>query len=299
LIFDDYYISPLSSQSGIPSNLYLKGEHFHLLSQFETKENKKFIIKVSQRSFYLTKEEIVLLSPKVYYSIYQSGSPFLIPFSSSEHKIPNESLIKYFDKLVQLFSTKTEIKITLSNIEIFRYLNKYLENRHLNIIFPNVSPKKAQIFSLTSKMFSDFSLDIQKTINNFTIYINEQKISCNKQFASCLSNKIFQIILKDNSLNTYHFKSSSLDNQMISLFGILTGSVIQSDNYSSAELIQCFFLLGFPFQIENFEFEDFDQLVSFLSLSNSNQQEKLFESSIKKVVNSFNQLTASQFIQLP
>jgi hypothetical protein len=258
----------MSTPKIFSSKLYLKGKGFHRLSQLETKENKNFIITVIGKRYNLTKEEAFLLSPKAYYSILQSSLPFEISPSSDQTKKSKALILKCFGDLIQLFSTITQIKISSSNVEAFKYLNNYLCNPFLKNICLKVTPNKSQLFSFTSKMFLFCDEEILKSLNDFDIFINGKTLSFNKHFICCLTDIIFQLVLKDNTLTYYRFETSSFNDHIIFLTSILSGTVIESADYLDEKLILCFNILGCTSLFECFNTEDFDKLVFLLSFSN-------------------------------
>jgi hypothetical protein len=90
--------SSLSSitSSNVSTSYELRGKDFHILSQLETEVNKIFQIKIQQRTFKFTKEEIFLLSSKCYSHILKSSLPFTIPLPSDQkyQTVSFESLVQ-------------------------------------------------------------------------------------------------------------------------------------------------------------------------------------------------------------
>jgi hypothetical protein len=147
-----------------------------------------------------------------------------------------------------------------------------------------------QYFELSSTMLKKGSKKQRKSLQDFTIYINDEKIKCNKVFSCCLSQAIFQAVLNDASITEYHFNNIHNNQIFFSLFRILDIHSFQSDSYSNREVIECFSIVGFNFKT-HISFQDFDDIFWFISLPFSKNQTKLYNKCIKNVATDFQQIT--------
>jgi hypothetical protein len=99
------------NSSTISNEFYLEGSHFHRLDQLRTTETKLFTIKVHQKSFHLTKEQVYLISIKHYSSFQKNRFPIEIPIPSNADypNISANDLQIAFEQIVYLFSTVDQI----------------------------------------------------------------------------------------------------------------------------------------------------------------------------------------------
>jgi hypothetical protein len=86
---------------------------------------------VCSKSFFFSKEQILLISAKIYLFTLKIRQPFNI---FSPPNISEKLLISCFQDIFSLFSRKSEIKITSTNINSFHYLSKVFENSNIYII---------------------------------------------------------------------------------------------------------------------------------------------------------------------
>jgi hypothetical protein len=180
----------MSSCSNLVSSFHLHGQDFHKLSKFETQGNKIFQFKVQNKTFNFTKEEAYLISHKGYSFILKNSIPFTIPLpTDTKYKnIRSEDIIQALEKLSLLFSTLSQVQINQSNIIIFDFLSNVLENKYLKQICYNVSKSKMtnQAFELSSKMLGEGSNEIQRSLYDFKIYVEDQELNCNKEITPLL-----------------------------------------------------------------------------------------------------------------
>jgi cell division protein FtsB len=282
-----------SSSSNIPTSFELHGADFHGLGQLEIEINKTFLIKIQNKIFKFTKEEIYLLSPKLYSELLESSLPFIIQLpKKKKYQILNyKDLIHAFEKLSLLFSTSKHIQVNKTNVLALKYISYVLENEYLEAICRIVLKSKSsnQFFELSSKMFQKGSKTIRKSLFDFTIYVNDEKIKCNKAFSCCLSQAILQKNSNDTSITEYHFKDINNEELFISFFNILDGHSFQADKYSNRELVECFSIVGCSFEVP-FNFKDCNDIIWFLSLPFSKIQINLYNKCITNVAKNFQKL---------
>jgi hypothetical protein len=135
-------------------------------------------------------------------------------------------------------------------------------------------------------MLSNSSKKLIKSLHNFTIYVNNENIKCNKAFSCCLSQAIFKAVFNELSIEEFHFKNIQNQDLFISFFNILCEESFQTNNYSNRELIECLSIVGSSIEIP-YEFQDCDEINWFLSLHFSKSQNKLYNKCIKIVATDF------------
>jgi hypothetical protein len=144
-------------------------------------------------------------------------------------------------------------------------------------------------------MFQKGSKKIRKSLYYFTIFVNNEKINCNKAFSCCLSNSIFQAIFNDASIKEFHFNNVHNEQIFISFFNILFGESFQAGIYSNREVIECFSFVGCYFTIP-LNFQNFDDIIWFLSLPFSKNQTDLYYKCTRIVAKNFQKIP-TQFLQ--
>jgi hypothetical protein len=248
---------------------YLEGVHFHHLKQFETTFTKKFKLIIHNKEFNLTKEQVYLISPRLYSFLLKTYLPYEIPIplDDNETKISSDELINAFESIVSLFYISTQIEISQTNVHVYQYIADVLGNNLLDYVCKNVSRDKTKFFKFSSKMFVEGTQEIKYSLLDFDVYINGYKIQCNRNFVSCLSELIFHSLLSDISLNEFKFDNISHPQIFIFLFDIFQGYPFKLENFSMKEVVESFCILGCPFQIENYFADDFNELISLLSFS--------------------------------
>jgi hypothetical protein len=233
--------SLLNSTSSIAQTSFeLHGADFHILSYLETEFNKTFQIKIQQRIFRFTKEEIYLLSPKCYSKILKSSLPFTIPIPSDQkyETVNYQSLIHALEDLSSLFSSSTQIQITQTNILVYEYLSNILKNEYLGSICKFFLTDQNQVFEISSKKLHEGSKNFRKFLFDFKVFINDKVILCNKTFSCCLSRTILQAVSIDTSIKEYHFKDIQNEQLLVSFFNILCEQSFKGDGYSSRDVIE-------------------------------------------------------------
>jgi hypothetical protein len=250
LIFTIHYSIP------IQNSFDLSGKDFHKLSQFENDFNKKFEFKVQGKDFKFTKEEAYLFLPKGYLYILENLTPFTIPLPTNKKykNIKSEDLIQAFEQLSLLFSILTNVQIDQTNVHVFTYISRILENEYLDSACKYFLNGQAQnqIFVLSSRMLFEHSNKIIKSLYNFTIFINNTKIKCNKAFCCCLSQAVFQASFNDESLSEYGFNNIQNTEIFFSVFEILYGQSFQLNVYSIKEILECCCIVGCTYKFPIF-----------------------------------------------
>jgi hypothetical protein len=187
--------------------IYLLKSDFHKIDSLIQAKDRIFQINICSKSFFFSKEQILLISSKVYLHIFETQESFNI---SIPPNISENSLISCFQELFSLFSSRSEIKISPNNVDPFLYLSKIFENSSLYVICQNVLASKiAQPFFLSSESFHHISKDIFHLLNDFRILFSDCYFECNKIFASLISNKIFTHSVKFPKDDFIDFSNSS------------------------------------------------------------------------------------------
>jgi hypothetical protein len=194
-------------------------------SLIETND-KTFEIQVCQRSFFFSKEQIILLSHSAFLFIAQTQKAFQI---ESNESFSSNDLINFFLQLSSLFENKTEIDIDIHNKFVFQYLSKILQNKSLELICSRISVDSPQIFFLNSKLFYEIPSCTLAPIDNFSIQLKNSTIQCNKIFASLISSMIFLLLKEDISIKEINF--SHVDDHLLvpvfDLFKVLSFNIHQ------------------------------------------------------------------------
>jgi hypothetical protein len=150
--------------------LYLLSSDFHKIDSLIQAKDRTFEINICSKSFFLSKEQIFLISNKAYLYILETQESFNI---IAPPNISKDLLISCFQELFSLFSTKSEIKIYPNNVNSFLHLSKIFEISSLYIICQNVmSSGEPQSFFLSSEMFHRIPKDIFDSLNYFRILLN-------------------------------------------------------------------------------------------------------------------------------
>jgi hypothetical protein len=223
--------------------LFLFKSDFHKIDQLIQAKDKTFEINVCSKSFFFSKEQIILFSVKSFLSILESHHSFNI---SAPSNISEDLIISCFENIFYLFSRTSEIQISQNNVIPFLYLSEEFKNSNLFSLCEEVkSSGESQSFFLTSKAFHQISKDILHSLNDFGILLNDCKIECNPIFASLISNKIFHQI--GNSPNNALIDLSVYPYSEIIkiLFGILQGNVIEINESNMEQVLEAIYFLEF------------------------------------------------------
>jgi hypothetical protein len=134
------------------SKFTFERKDFHKLNQTLDKFNYSVQLLTNKYSFSLS--QLPFLSVKAFNHFKHSIDPFTIPITSKANQIDNFSeskLIQYFDQLVSLFHSSTELPVNEQNVEYFHYLSKVLDNPYFEELCLSVkSSHQPEIFKLTS-----------------------------------------------------------------------------------------------------------------------------------------------------
>jgi hypothetical protein len=208
-------IQDLSLQTDFQSIRLLKSD-FHKLNQLVNLKDKTFEVIICSKSFFFSKEQIILFSVDAYIQILKTQMPFCI---NSFGRFSDDQLISCFSEIFDLFSIFDEILINPSNALIFRFLASQLNNSILfNICQHVIKTFRVQTFFLTSEVLSFIPIYILNSFSNLIINLGTETIECNFIFASLISNKIYR-----------HFSGSS------------TSNMIDFSNFKFPEMITLFF----------------------------------------------------------
>jgi hypothetical protein len=204
--------------------LYLLNSDFHKIDSLIQAKDRIFEINICSKFFFLSKEQIFLISNKAYLYILETQESFNI---IAPPNISENLLLSCFQELFSLLSTKSKIKIYPNNMSSFLHLSKIFEISSLYIICQNViSSGEPQSFFLSSETFHRIPKDIFGSLNDFRILLNDCNIECNRIFASLISNKIFTHIVKYPDDDLIDFSSASDPEMIRNFFNLMRGKSI-------------------------------------------------------------------------
>jgi hypothetical protein len=214
--------------------IYLLKSDFHKIDSLIRARDRIFEITICSKSFFFSKEQILLLSSKAFLYVQKTKKLFKI---DSPPNVSEKLFLSCFQDIFSLFSSQSEIKISSQNVDSFHHLSQIFENSCLFLICENVlSTGEPQSFFLSSELFHHIPKNVFHSLNNFRILFNSCVIYCNRFFASLISNKIFNHILHFQKDHFIDF-SNSPDTEIIKLFfDIFRGKSIWM-NRSNQELI--------------------------------------------------------------
>jgi hypothetical protein len=150
--------------------MYLLKSDFHKIDSLIRAKNRTFEIDIDSKSFFFSKEQILLLFSKASIYVQQTKKPFNI---DSPPNVPEKLLLSCFQDIFSLFSSGSEIKISSTNADSFHYLSKIFEISSLFLICENVlSSGETQSFFLTSELFHHIPKNIFHSLHNFRIRLN-------------------------------------------------------------------------------------------------------------------------------
>jgi hypothetical protein len=179
-----------------------EGKDLHKLNQ--TLDNFNYSVQLSTSKYSFSLPQLPFLSVKAFNHFKHSIDPFTIPITSKASKTNNFSeskLIQYFDQLVSLFHSSTELTVNEQNVEYFHYLSKVLDNRYLEKLCLLVkSFNRSKIFKLTSLQLKNIPNKELKTLNNFNLFVKKDKIKINYSLFSCVSDKFLQMKESKNEI---------------------------------------------------------------------------------------------------
>jgi hypothetical protein len=205
--------------------IFLLKTDFQKISVMIPAKDKIFEINVCATPFFFSREQIVLLSTKAFFSIVESNQSFII---NARNDISEKQLLSCFSELTTLFSKRELIEVSLGNVLIYQYLSEVLENINLWNICQNVqSSGQANSFFLTSEQFYQIPEQIFSSMNDFRILVNQDVIECNHIFASLISNKIFNQKQRHPENNFIDFSHHEFPQMIQKFFSVLKGKRIQ------------------------------------------------------------------------
>jgi cell division protein FtsB len=174
-------------------------------------------------------------------------------------------------------------------VHVFKYIADFLDNKILQHICINVSKGQKQFFKFSSKMFGKRSKQVQNSLIDFTVHLKGKSIQCNRNFVSCFSDLIFNSVFHNTYLDHFHFDDYNSPNQQVffSLFQLFDGQPFNTLSFSTEEIIQCFCIIGCPFQIECCFGNNFQEIVYFLFLPYIHNQVKLYQFCISSIASKF------------
>jgi hypothetical protein len=120
----------LQSQAQTESNrtiLLLKSD-FHKIEKLTHSKDKIFEIKISSKSYFFSKETIILFSVSAFLYICDYHHSFDVV---AQDTISENQLLTCFHELFLLFSSSEEIDISSQNVFTFQYLSEVFENHTL------------------------------------------------------------------------------------------------------------------------------------------------------------------------
>jgi hypothetical protein len=170
---------------------------FHRINQILYAADKSLEVKICSKSYFFSKEQIILFSITAFLKILETRHEFHVLCPSD---ISEECLVSCFQEVFFLFSNSEQILISQNNALIFRYLSEVFENTVLFSICENVlSTNHPQPFFLSSEQFAQIPQNVFDSMNDFRILLNNEEIKCNHVFASLISNRIWSQ-LKEKSI---------------------------------------------------------------------------------------------------
>jgi hypothetical protein len=189
----------------------------------------------AQDHFSFQKNKLFFFWSNASFQILQTNQTFTI---LAPPNIPGELIISCFDEIFSLFSVKSEIIISQTNVLTFQYLAEVFENATLSSICQNVvSTGKRQEFYFTSEQFRQFSKDFFNSLKNFRIKLIDSDIECNNIFAALISNKIIRQIEKSPNNSSIDFSDYPDSKAIKIVFGILEGSIIEINETNSGQIL--------------------------------------------------------------
>jgi hypothetical protein len=114
----------------IPENyqIFLLKSDFHKINKMIDAKEKTFKISICSKTFFFSKEQIILFSVKSFLFISKTQQSFNIPVPST---ISEDYLVSCFEKIFSLFSNLLEIEISQTNVLAFQFLSEVFENSSL------------------------------------------------------------------------------------------------------------------------------------------------------------------------
>jgi hypothetical protein len=111
--------------------IYLLKSDLHKIDSLIQAKDRTFQINICSKSFFFSKEQILLLSSKAFLYLQQTKKSFII---NSPPNVPEKLLLSCFQDIFSLFSSRSEITISSKNADSFHYLSKIFEISSLFLI---------------------------------------------------------------------------------------------------------------------------------------------------------------------
>jgi hypothetical protein len=227
--------------SFFPSISLLKAD-FHRINQLIDAENKIFEVNICSKAYFVSNEQIILLSKLAFLNISEASLSFDVFCSSFVSK---DLPFSCFKAIFSLFSESEEI-ISQDNVFAFHYLSKMFENSFLLSICENVlSSGYSQWFFFDSDQFSQIPQNIFGSMDDFRILLRNKIIQCNHIFASLISNKIFNQTENLSAFDFVDFSDYYNPETISQFFHILRGNRVEINKNNVSQIYEAISFLEF------------------------------------------------------
>jgi hypothetical protein len=197
------------------------------------------------------------------------------------------------ESIQSFFVTEAQIELTKAKEPFYSFLSDKFENVTLENALNSISDESSQFFSLSFD--SVFSFQI-KSLENFTLIVNDTIFKTNRSFLCCFSKSVFQAFNQDPSLSSYtiQFETENEEelNCVSSFIKFLKGNSFSFDGFSSESFIKV---------VDQLNIVGFENILFQLYLVPTNFQEaliflqKTFSSSLKSHFEKSLQIISSKF----
>jgi hypothetical protein len=216
---------------------------FHRINQILYAVDKTFEVKVCSKSYFFSKEQIILFSITAFLTILETHHAFHV---LCPHDISEELIISCFRDIFSLFSKSEEFLISQNNAFIFRYLSEVFENLVLFSICQDVLMHgHPQLFFLNSELFAQIPRNLFDSLNDFRILLNNEEIKYNHVFASLISNRILSQIKEHPNLDFIDFSHYQFPEFINIFFGILKRNRIEINESNFEQIYDAIHFLEF------------------------------------------------------
>jgi hypothetical protein len=218
---------------------------FHQLDNLTKTSEKTFEVRVCSKSFFFSKEQIIILSNSAFDYISTTKRSFDIEMPSDLYQINQYELVNCFNRLYLLFISDDSIQIDFRNVVIYKYLATKLQNRSLEIVCDSVSISQTNQFFLSSKHFKEIGVDKLHLLNNLQIRLKgNEMICCNSFYASMISKTIYQKLISQN-VKVIDFSNFGKGFVLKSIFDLLKGKSFKISKFQSEDIYQSIQFLQF------------------------------------------------------
>jgi hypothetical protein len=279
----------------------LEGKLFHRLNQLNM--IKPYYIKVGNKRYHYSEVELIFLSLRALNHFERSTEEFVIGdqyLQNHSFHISLDDFINCFSQFDSLFSSTTEILLTLENSSAFRIFANVLDNPFLSSQCSNVSSNLHQNFILSSKYISFLPKNVQERLNKFALIVNNQQFKINFDLFCCFSDTFFEMNLQNDvficPIPDHHFECF---NHLILIF---EGHLFISQDYLFSSLMFLIDYFGLysllPVIPEGLLFPiNLGNSIHFLSKSFCSDFPDQFQESLLDLVKHINQIAFEQFLQ--